>query len=76
MHRLHALDATLAEARLAAAIGALVPLLAAEQDGVRLAAGRAIQCAVSTCLMTRYYLLFKLCIGLEAGCCYVINNPT
>ena len=43
-HRLHALDATLAGARLAAAIGALVPLLAAEQDGVRLAAGRAIQC--------------------------------
>ena len=47
-HRLHALDATLAGARLAAAVGALVPLLAAKHDGVRLAAGRAIQCVCFT----------------------------
>jgi hypothetical protein len=45
--RLHSLDATLAGARLAGAIGVLVPLLAAEQDGVRLAAGRAIGCAAA-----------------------------
>jgi len=60
-HRLHGLDSTLAGPRLAAAVGALVPLLAAEQDGVRLAAGRAIQCAILlTWNLTRHYLLVEL----------------
>ena len=48
--RLHELDPVLCGARLPAVIGSLVPLLAAEQDGVRFASGQCLKNLLHRCV--------------------------
>lgn len=47
---MHELDPILCGARLPAAIGTLVPLLAAEQDGVRFASGQCLKNLLHHCV--------------------------